>query len=82
MAFIAHGLHGLHGSVAFAIQSATAFFAAHGLQGLQAARAMLVPPTAATDIVTASAMGFTDFFTWLGFICIIPANKFIKWLGQ
>jgi len=76
MAFIAHGLHGLHGSFASAIQSATAFFAAHGLQGLQAARATPVLPTAASDMVNASAKGFTDFFTLVGFIWIIP-NKLI-----
>ena len=40
------------------MHSSTVFFAAHGLQGLQAARAILVPPIVASDIVTASAIGF------------------------
>jgi len=72
IAFNAHGLHGLQGSVALAIQSATTFFAAHGLQGLQAARATPVLPIAANDIVTASATGFMDFFALVVFILVIP----------
>ena len=57
MAFAAHGLHGLQGSVASAMHSATVFFAAQGLHGLHPARATLVPPIATSDIVTASAIG-------------------------
>lgn len=58
MALAAHGLHGLQGSEASAMHSATVFLAAHGLQGLQPARAMPVVPIAAIDIEIASAIGF------------------------
>jgi len=56
-AFTAQGLQGLQASSTPAMHSSI-FFAAHGLQGLHAARAMLVLPTAAIDIVTARAIGF------------------------
>jgi len=58
IAFAAQGLQGLQGSEASAMHSSRVFFAAQGLQGLQAARAMLVPPIAAIDMVSASATGF------------------------
>jgi len=83
MALAAHGLHGLQGSVASAMHSATVFFAAQGLHGLQPARATLVPPIATSDIVTASAIGlrldrFEAFLVIKELLIIQYSNKVDK----